>query len=57
MSNIRPAQSGHGDLVDSEARENGRRELYRLLDEALEEEKRGAYTDFDDFMLELKQSF
>jgi hypothetical protein len=33
----------------------GRYELYHLLDEALEEEQRGAYSDFDDFMLELRK--
>ncbi len=52
-------KNGHGDLavMSIEAYEKfcGRYELYHMLDEALEEEKRGAHSDFDTFMEEFKR--
>ena len=52
-------KNGHGDLavLSIEAYEKfcGRYELYNLLDEALEEEKRGAYSDYDDFIAEFRK--
>ena len=49
-------KNGHGDLavMSIEAYEKfcGRYELYHLLEEGLEDEKSGNYTDFDDFMEE-----
>jgi PHD/YefM family antitoxin component YafN of YafNO toxin-antitoxin module len=49
-------KNGHGDLavMSIEAYEKfcGRSELYHLLDEALEDEKNGNYSNFDEFMAE-----
>ena len=52
-------KNGHGDLavMSIEAYEKfcGRYELYHLLDESLEDEKAGNYSNFDDFMTEFWQ--
>jgi PHD/YefM family antitoxin component YafN of YafNO toxin-antitoxin module len=52
-------KNGHGDLavLSIEAYEKfcGRYELYHLLDEALEQEQHGAFSDFDEFMTELRK--
>jgi len=48
-------KNGHGDLavMSIEAYEKfSRYELYHLLDEALEDERNGNYSDFDEFMEE-----
>jgi len=52
-------KNGHGDLVvmSIAAYEKfcGRYELYHLLDEALEEEAAGDFSDYDDFISELRK--
>jgi PHD/YefM family antitoxin component YafN of YafNO toxin-antitoxin module len=54
-------KNGHGDLavMSIEAYEKfcGRYELYHMLDEALESEKKGNYLDYDDFIANLRKDF
>ena len=52
-------KNGHGDLavMSIEAYEKfcSRYELHHLLDEALEDEKNGDYSDYGDFIAELRK--
>jgi len=52
-------KNGYGDLavmsIEAYERFSGMYELYRLLDEGLEDEKRGAYTDFDEFITQFRK--
>jgi hypothetical protein len=61
MEPIFITKNGYGDLavLSIEAYEKfcGRYELVHLLDEALEDEKRGAYSDFDAFMVEFRKEW
>ena len=54
-------KNGHGDLavmsIEAYEKFSGRYELYRLLDEALEDERNGDYSDYNDFIAELRKEY
>jgi len=61
-SNMEPVfitKNGHGDLavmsIEAYEKFHGRYELYNLLDDAIEAEKAGDFTDYDDFITEFRK--
>jgi len=52
-------KNGHGDLavmsINTYEKFCGRYELYHLLDEAMEAKEAGRFSDYDDFISELRK--